>query len=215
MHSNVHLARLVAGFLALLPLALTVALVAWLASFVAAFVGPGSTAGGLFAKVGFAFVTHPVSAYALGIFILLAAIYVLGMIVRSRLKDHLGSILRALIGPIPVVGQLYDLAGKFVALLDRKDKADLGAMTPVWCFFGGEGGAAVLGLMPSPEPVVLSGKAYRAVLIPTAPVPFGGGLVYVPQEWVRPAGIGVDGLTSTYVSMGISAPPGLDAPAKP
>lgn len=215
MPTNVHLARLAAGFLAILPLALTIALIAWLASFVAAFLGPGSVAGGLLARLGFAFVTQPAAAYVLGILILVAAIYVLGMLVRSRLKGRLGAIADALIRPIPVVGQLYGIAGKFVALLDRKDDTDLGAMTAVWCFFGGAGGTAVLGLAPSPTPIMLHGKAYRAVLIPTAPVPFGGGLIYVPEEWVVSAGVGVEGLTSTYVSMGISAPPGLEAPAKP
>jgi uncharacterized membrane protein len=43
------------------------------------------------------------------------------------------------------------------------------------------------------------------VLVPTAPVPVGGGLLYVPKEWVTPADVGVDGLTSIYVSMGITS----------
>jgi Ca2+:H+ antiporter len=45
-----------------------------------------------------------------------------------------------------------------------------------------------------------------AVLIPTAPVPFGGALLYVPAEWVRPGDIGVDKLTAVNVSMGITPP---------
>jgi uncharacterized membrane protein len=44
-------------------------------------------------------------------------------------------------------------------------------------------------------------------LIPTAPVPIGGALIYVPTEWVRPADIGVEKLSAVYVSMGITAPP--------
>ena len=81
-------------------------------------------------------------------------------------------------------------------------------MSPVWCLFGGEG-AAVLALAPSPQPITIDGREYRAVLIPTAPVPFGGALLYVPVEWVRPAQIGVDQLTAVYVSMGITPPPSL------
>jgi uncharacterized membrane protein len=38
-------------------------------------------------------------------------------------------------------------------------------------------------------------------------VPFGGALIYVPAEWVRPANFGVDKLTAIYVSMGITPPP--------
>ena len=210
MHANIHFARLGAGFLALLPLALTLGLVAWLASFVAAFVGPGSTAGTLLADLGLRFVGEPVTAYVIGILILVAAVYVLGMIVRTRLRGHVAAIMDALVGPIPVVGRLYGVASKFVALLDSKGDSNLDQMTTVWCFFGGEGGAAALALMPSPEPVMMGGKPYRAVLIPTAPVPFGGGLLYVPEEWVKPAGIGVEKLTSTYITMGISVPPGLN-----
>ena len=46
----------------------------------------------------------------------------------------------------------------------------------------------------------------------------GGGLVYVPVDWVRSAHMGIDELTSIYVSMGLTPPsasktrrgPGLD-----
>jgi len=55
-------------------------------------------------------------------------------------------------------------------------------MRPVWCFFGGEGGAAVLGLMPSPEPVQIGEHSYVGLLVPSAPVPFGGALLYVPAD---------------------------------
>jgi len=36
-------------------------------------------------------------------------------------------------------------------------------------------------------------------------VPVGGALIYVPQAWVQTAPIGVDGLTSIYVSMGVTS----------
>jgi len=74
---------------------------------------------------------------------------------------------------IPLVGSVYNVVDRFVGLLDQQPGADIGAMTPVWCFFGGDG-AAVLGLAPSPDPIDIEGRQYRAVLVPTAPVPFGG-----------------------------------------
>jgi uncharacterized membrane protein len=91
-------------------------------------------------------------------------------------------------------------------MLDQKEQTDLKTMSPVWCFFGGEGGAAVLALLPTPETILLGGHRCHVVLVPTAPVPFGGGLFFVPAEWIKPASFGVEGLTSIYVSMGISAP---------
>ena len=42
--------------------------------------------------------------------------------------------------------------------------------------------------------------------VPSAPVPFGGALVYVPAAWIEPAEGGIDELMSVYVSMGITAP---------
>jgi uncharacterized membrane protein len=87
-------------------------------------------------------------------------------------------------------------------------------MRPVWCFFGGDG-AAVLALAPSAQPVDIEGRNYFAVLVPTAPVPFGGALIYVPAEWVRPANIGVDKLTAIYVSMGITSPHEPGQPSLP
>ena len=82
-------------------------------------------------------------------------------------------------------------------------------MRPVWCFFGGGDGVAVLALQPTSEPVELEGRPHLAILVPTAPIPVGGGLLYVPAEWVKPANMGVDALTSIYVSMGLTPPRSL------
>jgi uncharacterized membrane protein len=75
----------------------------------------------------------------------------------------------------------------------------------------------VLGLMPSPEPVVIGEHSYLGLLVPSAPVPFGGALIYVPSAWVKPAEGGVERLMNVYVSMGvtppISVPPGATKPA--
>jgi uncharacterized membrane protein len=37
--------------------------------------------------------------------------------------------------------------------------------------------------------IEIHGHRYIAVLVPSAPVPFGGALIYVPAECVRPADI--------------------------
>jgi uncharacterized membrane protein len=54
--------------------------------------------------------------------------------------------------------------------------------------------------------VRLGGENYLCVLIPSAPVPFGGALIYVPAAWIEPAAGRVDDLMSVYVSMGITPP---------
>jgi uncharacterized membrane protein len=195
-----------AGVLVLLPLALTVAVLAWAVDLVNRFVGPGSFVGQVFAKLGYPFSSNPVLQYVIGTLILLAAIYLLGVLVQSGLKGPLKGLAGRVLRRIPLIGSLYNVADRFVGLLDQKQDADIGAMSSVWCFFGGEG-VAVLALAPSAKPIEIDGRSYVAVLVPTAPVPFGGALLYVPIEWVKPANFGVDKLTAIYVSMGITPPP--------
>jgi uncharacterized membrane protein len=196
-----------AGLLVLLPVALTLAVLAWVLSLVNRLVGPGSAVGQLFAALGYPFSGHPGLAYLFGTLVLVGAIYLLGVLVRSGLQGPLRRLTDRTMRRIPIVGGVYNVADRFVGLLDQQHGgADIGAMSPVWCFFGGEGGAAVLALAPSAQPVEIAGRRYFAVLVPTAPVPFGGALLYVPVEWVRAANIGVDKLTGIYVSMGITPP---------
>jgi len=194
-----------AGLLVLLPLALTAAVLAWVVGLVNRFVGPGSVVGRIFAALGYLFSSNPWSRVRVRH----------PRLDRGRLSAGVGRAIGTEASPgrltdrtlrrIPLVGSLYNIADRFVGLLDRKEEADIGAMSPVWCFFGGDG-VAVLALAPNAQPVEIEGRLYLAVLIPTAPVPFGGALLYVPVSWVRPANIGVETLTATYVSMGITPP---------
>src|SRR6516225_8905764 len=195
-----------AGLLAVLPVVLTVSVIVWVARLVDQFVGPGSVVGRLLVSIGLTVVETRMVAYAIGIGVVLCTIYVLGLFTETGFQRRLQAFMDSGLRRVPLIGSVYDLAHRFVGMLDRKEQADLQSMRPVWCFFGGEGGAAVLALLPTPEPVLLGGQKCHVVLVPTAPVPFGGGLFFVPADWIRPAPFGVEGLTSIYVSMGISAP---------
>jgi uncharacterized membrane protein len=181
-----------AGVLALLPIAVTFFVVAWAASLVASYAGPGSFIGRLITSLGTSLGLNiePSSgaAYLIGLAIILGAIFLLGLLVESGLRSFILNSLDWLMMRIPLVSNVYDLSKRFVAIVDRNSGGDsLKSMSPVWCFFGGEGSAAVLGLMPSPEPVVIGEHSYLGLLVPSAPVPFGGALIYVPSEWVKPA----------------------------
>jgi len=135
----------------------------------------------------------------------MVAIFLLGLLVQTRLRAALEVLTEGIVQRIPVVRSVYDMVKKFVDLFSQRDESELRSMSAVWLHFGGVGGAAALGLLSTPEPVRLGGIDYLAVLVPTAPVPIGGGLLYVPADWVTPADVGVDGLTSIYVSMGITS----------
>jgi len=203
-----------AGLLALLPLALTLAAAAWVGSFVYAYTGPQSVFGSLLATIGLALVANRVVAYLIGFLVVVACLYVVGLLIQSQLKTEFAGIGSQLMSRIPLLGSVFNLMSRFVGVLGKQNAADTSAMAPVWCFFGGNGGAAALGLLSSPEPVTLQGRPHLAVLIPTAPVPFGGGLLFVPAEWVVPAAVGAEALTSIYVSMGMTAPQFLAKPIR-
>lgn len=193
------------GLLAVLPLVLTLVLVGWVVGLVNRFVGPNSLFGRSFTVFGDWFVAHPLLAYVFGTLLVLVLIYFLGLVVQSRLKKPFASLVDKTLRRIPLLGSVYNLAERFVSVIGDRQEADIAAMSPVWCFFGGDG-VAVLGLLPNPEPLAIDGRMYFSVLVPTAPIPIGGGLLYVPVEWVKPAEFGIDTLTSVYLSMGITPP---------
>lgn len=199
-----------AGLVVFLPLALTAAVLHWLIGLLNSYIGPDSMVGGFFLALGYKVAASSTVPYLLGTLMLMVAIYLLGVALRLGLRRPLAQFLNVTLRRIPVIGSLYDFTSSFVGLLDQK-QGGIGTMSAVWCFFGGDG-VAVLALAPSAEPVDIDGRRYFAVLVPTAPVPIGGGLVYVPVEWVKPANFGIEKLTEIYVSMGLTPPPANAAP---
>jgi uncharacterized membrane protein len=201
------IATLLSGLLVLLPVAITIALIAWLGTFIYEFVGPGSTFGRVLTAIGLGFSTSPLAAYLSGIVVLVTLVYFLGLMVETRMERHLSGLIDWVMLRIPLVSNVYDLTKRFVGLMDRKQGDGLKSMSPVWCFFGGPGNsAAVLALLPSPDLITIGEETYYAILVPSAPVPVGGGLIYVPASWVKPADMGVEELMTIYVSMGVSGP---------
>ena len=56
----------IAGFLVLLPLAVTVAVIVWVGTFIFAYLGPDGAIGRILISIGFNFSSSPLAAYALG-----------------------------------------------------------------------------------------------------------------------------------------------------
>lgn len=198
-----------AGVVGILPVVVTVAVIGWLVSFFIAYAGPNSWFGRVLVAVGLGLSDTTVAAYVLGLLLVVGAIFVIGLLIEHELGGWLGSAFDALVRRIPVVSSVYDLSKRFTSLVDTKGNGDLKGMSPVWCFFGGDAGAAVLALLASPQPVMIGTERYMGVLVPSAPVPVGGALIYVPASWIKPADGGVENLMNVYVSMGVTPPKGL------
>jgi uncharacterized membrane protein len=201
------------GVLAALPLLLTLFVTIWLLSILNQYLGPGSGFGRFLASLGIG--SSELASYLIGLGIIAAAIYALGLAVHLRLGAWAAALFDRLIRRIPLISNLYDLSHRFVSVVDTKSGDSLKGMSPVWCYFGGKPGAAVLALLPAKAPIRLGDEDYLGVLIPSSPVPVGGALVYVPAKWIEPAPGGIDELMSVYVSMGITPPGGKAVTAKP
>lgn len=198
----------VAGAIAVLPVVITVAVVAWVADYVGRFIGPRTVVGERLQDIGFTLkmVNNDTLAYVVGWVFVLAVVFTLGVLVEFGAKRLFQGIVDALLNRVPVVGSIYGTSKQLIGMLDQKDEADLKGMRAVFCFFGKEQPTGMLALLTSPERFHIDGRDYHAVIVPTAPVPVGGGLLFVPVESVVPANISVDGLMSIYVSMGVTAP---------
>ena len=204
-----HLGRIfLAGLLAALPLMLTVFVSAWLLSFINQYLGPNSAFGGFLRSLGLGVSASEYAPYLIGLALIVGAIFALGLLVHSRFGGWAAALFDSMIRRIPLVSSLYDLSSRFVSIVDTKKGDSLKSMSPAWCYFGGKPGAAVLALLPSKTPIKLGTDDYFGVLIPSAPVPFGGALIYVPVAWIEFADGGIDDLMSVYVSMGITPPGG-------
>ena len=195
----------IAGLLAALPLALTLAVIVWLAEFNQRFLGPKSAVGQVLGSLGLRFVSSEVTAYLIGVVLTLLIIYLVGVMVEAGLRNRWQFLIDALVHRIPLVRTVYNAVSRLMQMFEPRGESDLKAMSTVLCHLGGKGGTAVLALMPSPDSIILDGQAYKAVLIPTAPVPFGGAILYLPADWVEPADFAFDGLLNIYMSMGATS----------
>ena len=195
-----------AGILAVLPVVITVSIVAWAAGFVRQILGPGTLFGEGLTHLGLRFVTSDTLAYLVGGLLVLGGVLMIGIFVEAGAKNLLQRLLDAAMQRIPIVNSIYGTSKQLVTLFEKKDPEKLQGMKAVFCFFGEKTGAGILALLVSPEKFCINGRDFYIVIVPTAPVPVGGGLFFIPVEMIQPTDVSVEGLMSIYVSMGVSAP---------
>ncbi len=196
----------VAGLIAVLPIGLTVAIIAWLAAIVTDLVGPGSALGSMLKRFGLNIGPTETGAYLGGILTAMVLIYVLGLIVESRLKGRWETLTDGILSRLPLVRTIYDASKKIAQMAEPRDSPDIQTMTPVLVQFGGKDGTSFPAFLPTSESVNIQGNEYQVIMIPTAPVPFGGALMCVPKNSVTKLDCGIDGLFNIYMSMGTTAP---------
>jgi uncharacterized membrane protein len=194
-----------AGVLTILPVAITASIIVWVAGLVRHLVGPDTLVGNLLRRFGLHFASDNALAYLLGVVLVLAVIFAIGVVAESGARSLIQRLLDAVLQRIPIVGSVYGTSKQIVSMLDQKDATALKGMQVVFCYFGKDAGAGLLALLVSPERFCINGRDYQIIIVPTAPVPIGGGLLFVPAEAVQPTDLSVEGLMSIYVTMGVTA----------
>jgi uncharacterized membrane protein len=198
------------GMIFLAPVFVTVLLLQWVAGYVTAAFGPGTVIGGVLASSGMLVTRSPFLAFWAGLGIAALIIWGIGLLVQTRWRARLEGGLDGLIGRIPVLGGIYRPMAQMIRMIGGTPSGELKGMSVISVRFGDE--TEILALLATPQIFDMGDGPRHLVLLPTAPVPVGGALLFVAPENVRHVpGLGVDDLAKFYVSMGTIAPAGLAA----
>lgn len=192
----------ITGLVFLLPLVATALVVIWVVSFLNTYLGPNTSIGGWLDYIGLKFIHDATLSYIFGWIIVLSSIAGLGLFIEITAKRWIIETVDWTMKKIPLIGMIYGPIRQMTNLIQKQDNAELRNMSPVYCRFGG---TLFLALMPVCDEFEIQGRKYREVIIPTAPVPFGGAVIMVPTEDVFNAEMTVEQLLSYYVSMGVTA----------
>ena len=202
------LAPFATGLLFLAPVLLTLILLNWLAGYLIAALGPATPLGQLLGQAGMFFTPSPLAAFWAGIGMAALLVWVVGLAVQTRFRPQLEGGLDGLIARIPVLGPLYRPLAQFVRMMGSSPGGEMSGMSVVSVSFGDH--VEALALLTSPRLHDFGQGPRYLILIPTAPVPVGGGMLFVEASRVKPVpSMGVDDLAKLYVTMGtLSGPEG-------
>ena len=114
------LSTFLAGLFAVLPIVITVGIMAWVGGVLKAWLGPESLVGKALSQMGLRFVTDPTVASVLGWVAVLLAIWLLGALLKWVGKKRIEKAFNAAVERIPLVNVLYKPVAQVVELLQRK-----------------------------------------------------------------------------------------------
>jgi len=197
----------ITGLVAILPLLLTIFIVKWVSGLVGGYIGPRTLLGQFLQAIGYKFspISNLTLAYTIGVMLLLFSILALGMLLESGARNLMGEIAQRTVHQLPLVRAIYRTTDKFIKLMPNGDADSLKGMKVVYVRFGSSPTAAgTLALMPSMEVFSLNGQDHWIVIIPTAPIPVGGAMLFVPTGSVFATNMSIDAFAGSFVSLGVT-----------
>ncbi len=196
-----------AGLVVLLPVVLTILIIAWIVGFLRGQLGPGSFLGEILLRGG-ATITGPgydTLAFCLGVLIALVGIWFLGVVARSEAQEGISRFIDKLFTRVPIIRTIYNPVSRVVRMTTDKN-TDFSGMSVVACRFSGLE-TDVLALLANQEVYVIGGERRRMVYLPAAPLPMSGGLLLMAESSIIPVPeMKVDDLLRIYFSLGALAP---------
>ena len=204
------LAPFATGLLFLAPVLLTLILLNWLSGYLIAALGPDTPLGQLLGRAGMFFTPSPLAAFWAGLGMAAVLVLVIGAAVQTRFRQRLEGGLDGLIARIPVLGPLYRPLAQFVRMMGSAPGGEMSGMSVVSVSFGDH--VEALALLTSLQLHDFGQGPRYLILIPTAPVPVGGAMLFIEPSRVKPVpSMGVDDLAKLYVTMGTLTGPGAAA----
>ena len=195
------------GLLFLAPVLVTLIILNWLSGYLIAALGPATPLGQLLGKAGMFFTPSPFAAFWAGLGMAALLVWLIGLAVQTRFRARLEGGLDGLISRIPGLGALYRPLAQFVRMMGSSPGGEMSGMSVVSVSFGDT--VEALALLTSPRVHDFGQGPRYLILIPTAPVPVGGGMLFVETSRVKPVPtMGVDDLAKLYVTMGTLPAPG-------
>ncbi|MBI4724118.1 MAG: DUF502 domain-containing protein [Rhodomicrobium sp.] len=107
-----------AGLLFLLPIVLTIFIIAWIVNFIRGAMGPGTILGDLLTRGGNYLLgsNQDTLAFWLGVGVALIGIWLLGLIVKTRAKHIIQNYLDSLFARVPLIRSIYNPVSRVVRL---------------------------------------------------------------------------------------------------
>lgn len=184
------LRRILAGFLVILPLGITVFLIAVVQGFLDKWIRP---------RVDGTWVDFP----GIGVVIIVLSSYLIGLLVTWRLGRVAVDWQRIILSRIPVFKSIYSIVSQATESFSSPTGRRFNRVVFIeWPRPGVWSMGFVTGFLPPDE----SGKPKVVVFLPQSPNPTTGNLAFVGEEDVVDAKISVDAAMRAIVSAGIVLP---------
>ncbi len=170
-------ATFLAGLVLLLPVVLTIIIMAWLIDMLRTALGPGTFLGRLLTTGGTTIIGpgYDTFAFFLGILIALVGIWFLGVVARSAAQQSIERGIDKIFTRMPIIRTIYNPVSRMVRLATDKQAGDFSGMPVVSCRFGGQNGVDVLALLANPDTFYIGGEPRCLIYLPSAPFPMTGG----------------------------------------